>query len=302
MGTEVQEAKQRKPPQEFEVVVKERIPESPDTVTLVLDPLAMPAGLRYRAGQFLTIDARQFPALNALQAELEAQKGHRESARAYSLTSSPHEPGLAITVKDEPFEPGHHRYRPLLAPYLVHQLNPGTRFKVKGFNGPYVLPDELDAGGHDGTETILHLVAGSGAVPNFSILKDALHRGLGPRHLYLASNKTVADVLFRRALDALAVAHPGRLQIIHTLTRETEENGRTIGARQGRITRELLQELVPDPSVIRAFVCGPAITSWDRRAALASKTQATPRFLESVLAHLHAIGVSDKRIKREAYG
>ena len=40
----------------------------------------------------------------------------------------------------------------------------------------------------------------------------------------------------------------------------------------------------------------------DRRKALETRTPATPRFMETVLGHLHALGISDKRIKRETYG
>ncbi len=280
------------------MIVRGMIPEAPDTVTLTIDPDGAPELPPYRAGQFLTIDAGQFPQLGALKAFLESQKGHREPVRAYSLTSAPHEPELAITVKDELFTPGRNRYPPLLAPHLVHGLRAGDRIRVKGFNGPYVLPETVE----EDTETLLHVVAGSGAVPNFSILKDALHRGLKLRQIYLASNKTLVDVLFRAELESLARAHPDRLRVVHTLTRETEENAKAGGARQGRITRELLAELLPQPDRCRVYVCGPAITTWDRRSAMETKTTAEPRFLETVLAHLRAVGVPDKRIKREAYG
>jgi 3-ketosteroid 9alpha-monooxygenase subunit B len=293
----VQVREPRKPPQEFEVSVRKVTSESPDTVTLQLEPTSDAKVPPMRAGQFLTIDARQFRQLNALQAYLEGQKGHRETPRAYSLTSAPHEP-LAITVKDEPFVEGQHRYPPLLAPLLVHGLRAGDRVRVKGFNGPYVLPDEPEAE----VDTLLHVVAGSGAVPNYAILKDALHRGIALKQIYLASNKTAADILFRSELARLAAAYPDRLRVVHTLTRDSEENAQRVGARQGRITKELIEELVPDLQRCRVYICGPAITAWDRRKALETKTTAEPRFLESVLAQLHALKISDRRIKREAYG
>lgn len=296
----MQVRERRKPPQEFEVILRSVVREAPDTVTLAIDPTSDKDVPPYRAGQFLTIDPRQFSRLNTLQASLEAQKGQREPVRAYSLTSAPHETQLAITVKDELYDPAHNRYPPLLAPFLVHGLREGERFRVKGFNGPYVLPEDVEAD----TETLIHVVAGSGAVPNFSILKDALHRQLKLRQIYLASNKTVIDVLFRGELAALEQSHPDKLRVVHTLTRELAENAEHAGTgmRQGRITRELLAELLGPPDRCRIYVCGPAITPWDRRAALETKTTAAPRFLESVLAHLHALGVPDKRIKREAYG
>ena len=50
------------------------------------------------------------------------------------------------------------------------------------------------------------------------------------------------------------------------------------------------------------YVCGPGISKFDLAAAKAAGTAPPPRFLESVLADLKAIGVPDKRIKREFYG
>ena len=74
------------------------------------------------------------------------------------------------------------------------------------------------------------------------------------------------------------------------------------GVRRGRIDEALLRELVPDLASAWFYACGPAITAWERRRALETGTQATPRFLEAVLGHLHALGVSAQHIRREAFG
>jgi hypothetical protein len=50
------------------------------------------------------------------------------------------------------------------------------------------------------------------------------------------------------------------------------------------------------------YVCGPGISKFDVAAAKAAGTAPAPRFLESVLADLKAIGVPDSRVKREFYG
>jgi hypothetical protein len=50
------------------------------------------------------------------------------------------------------------------------------------------------------------------------------------------------------------------------------------------------------------YCCGPAISQWDRRAALERGEQPAPRFMETVLAALAAIGVPPKQIRRESYG
>jgi 3-ketosteroid 9alpha-monooxygenase subunit B len=286
----------RKKPLDYEVTVTEVRMETHDTATLFLDFGGAP--LEYKAGQFINIDPHQFPALRALAAFLQEQKGRRELFRSYSMSSAPHEPLVAITVKDEEFLPGLTKYPPLLAPYLIHGRLPGARIKVQGFMGPYTLPDDVQ----ERTDHIVHIVAGSGAVPNFAILKDALHRGLKVRHTVLCSHKTWADMLFREALEKLEAAHPDQVRVLYTLTRETDESRFGPKVRKGRIHQALLEELIPDRQTCLVYACGPAITPWDRRKAMETRTPATPRFMEAVLGHLHTLGVDDKRIKRETYG
>lgn len=286
----------RKKPVEYDVTVVDVRMETHDTATLYLDFGGAP--LDYRAGQFLNIDPHQFPALARVAAYLQERKGRKEPARSYSMASAPHEPLVAITVKDEEYITGVTQYPPLLSPYLVHGRLTGSRMKVVGFMGPYVLPEDVESQ----TDHIVHVVAGSGAVPNFAMLKDALHRGLKLRHTFLFSNKTWGDVLYREELESLERQHPEKLRLIHTLTRETDESRFGPRVRKGRVGEALLEELIPDRDTCLVYVCGPAITPWDRRKALETRTPATPRFMETVLGHLHAMGIPDKRIKREAYG
>jgi 3-ketosteroid 9alpha-monooxygenase subunit B len=286
----------RNRPREYEVTVADVRMETHDTATLYLD--FGPERPEYRAGQFINIDPHQFPALGRLSAYLQEHKARKEPARSYSMASAPHEPLVSITVKDEDYIPGFTRYPPLLSPYLVHGRLTGSRMKVLGFMGPYVLPDDVE----ERTDHLVHIVAGSGAVPNFAIVKDALHRGLKPRHTVIFSNKTWVDILYRDTFEQLERAHPDKLRVVHTLTREMDESRFGPNVRKGRIGEALLAELIPDRASCLVYVCGPAITPWDRRKALETRTPATPRFMEAVLGHLHAIGIPDKRIKREAYG
>ncbi len=286
----------RNRPREYEVTVADVRMETHDTATLYLD--FGPERPEYRAGQFINIDPHQFPALGRLSAYLQEHKARKEPARSYSMASAPHEPLVSITVKDEEYIPGFTKYPPLLSPYLVHGRLTGSRMKVLGFMGPYVLPDDVE----ERTDHLVHIVAGSGAVPNFAMVKDALHRGLEPRHTVLCSNKTWVDILYREAFEALERAHPDKLRVVHTLTRETDESRFSPGVRKGRIGEALLAELIPDRATCLVYVCGPAITPWDRRKALETRTPATPRFMEAVLGHLHDLGIEDKRIKRESYG
>ena len=190
----------RKRTKQLEVMVAEVIRETPDTATLVL--FTGNDHLEYQPGHFLTIQPHQFPALERFIEYFEELKGKREPARAYSIASAPHEGYLAITVKEEYYIPGVTPYPPLLSPLLVWRTLPGTRMKVTGFSGPYVLPEDIESR----TDHLVHICAGSGIVPNVSIIKHALHSEKKLRHTLIYGNRTYGDIIFRRDLDELGRA------------------------------------------------------------------------------------------------
>ena len=280
-------------PKPFEVIVTEVIQETPDSVTLVFEP---DQPVEYRAGQFLTIDPHQFQVLASHTAYLEELKGKKELVRAYSVCSAPGEP-LAITIKEEPYAKGG-LHAPLLSPHLTYGIHKGLRMKVVGLTGPYTLPPDIE----QRAKHALHVVAGSGVVPNFSILKDALKRHPTLRHTVVDSNKTWEDVIFRDTLTQLEAQYPDRLKVVHFLTRQPDVSGLPGDIRKGRITQEALAALVPNVAETIAYICGPAITAYERRAALEKGVSAEPRFLETTIGHLQAIGFPNERIKRESFG
>jgi 3-ketosteroid 9alpha-monooxygenase subunit B len=281
---------------ELEVMVADVIVEAPDTTTLVL--FTGNDRLEYNAGHFLTIDPHQFEALERFTSFLEDLKGKREPPRAYSMSSSPHERYLAVTVKEERYLSGTTKFPPLLSPLLVKRTTRGMRLVVTGFTGPYTLPPDVGTR----TDHIVHVCAGSGSVPNFSMLKFALANHPTLRHTFVYSNKSWDDVIFRDELARLAAAHPDRLTVVHTLTRE--ENPRVFGGsvRKGRVDAALLRETIPQPGECYVYVCGPGISKFDVAAAKEKGEMPQPRFLESVLADLTTIGVPNERIRREFYG
>ena len=283
----------RRPIKQMEVMIADVVAETPDTVTLVF--FTGNDRLEYRAGHFLTIDPHQFESLERFTTFLEDLKGRREPVRAYSMSSAPHEKYLAVTVKEEPYIKGVTKYPPLLSPLLVRGLKQGVRVVVTGFTGPYTLPEDIESK----TDHVVHVCAGSGSVPNLSILKFALHAHPRLRHTFLYSNKTWADVIFRDELAALKRSHPRQLQVIHTLTREASLPA---GARAGRVSTALLRECIPDPSGCWVYVCGPGISAFDRVAAKEAGRSPEPRFLETAVASLREIGVPAEQIKRESYG
>ena len=287
---------QSKKIREFEVTVDEVVRETAETVSLVFrHGPDIPA---YRPGQFLTINPHQFPCIAGVTAYLEQVKGKKELPRAYSMCSSPHEARLAITVKEEPFVAGSTLYPPLLSPVLTRACPPGSKLSVVGFTGPYVLPVDVT----ERSDEIVHICAGSGIVPNFSIIKYCLSELPELRHTLVYSNKTWDDIIFRDQLEVLAAAHPDRLSIVHALTRDEAAERRGPNVVRGRITSDLLRSLIPDVTRTEVFTCGPGLSKWDKVAAAARGEKPSPRFLEAALACLAEIGVPEHRIHHESYG
>jgi len=276
----------------FDALIADVVVETPDTITAFLD-LGQP--VRYRAGQYVSIDPHQFPSLASMTRYLEHLKGRREAPRAYSMSSAPHEAYVAITIKEEVYD-GVMPYPPLISGFLVHQMRTGDRIDVLGFAGAYVLPEALK------TEHILHLCAGSGSVPNVSIVKDSLLRHPALRHTFVYSNKTLQDVIFRAALAQLQSDHPDRLKVIHAITREAGVASPNEDIRSGRVTLELLREIFEREPTSVVYACGPAVSVWERRAHAAQGTTPTPRFLETMQSYLTQLQIPRDRIKVEAFG
>ena len=281
---------------ELEVMVAEVIRETPDTATIVL--FTGNDRLEYQPGHFLTIRPQQFNSLDRFCKYFEDLKGRREPARAYSLCSAPHERQLAVTVKEERYVSGLTKYPPLLSPMLVWRLTPGTRMVVTGFGGPYTLPPEIDSR----TDHLVHICAGSGIVPNLSILKHCLANGMKLRHTLIYGNKTWEDIIFQRQLEDLARQYPEKLRIVHTLSRETRAASGAGEVRNGRVSEALIREFIPDPTSVEVFACGPGVGKFERLAAKEKGEEPAPRFLETTLEALENHGVPDERIHRESYG
>ena len=281
---------------EMEVMVADVIRETHDTTTLVL--FTGNDRLDYKAGHFITIAPQQFEALARWTHYLEDLKGKKEPPRAYSLASSPSEKQLAITIKEEEYVTGRTKYPPLLSPVLVRRTPPGTRMVVTGFAGPYIMPDDIESR----TDHLVHICAGSGSVPNYSIIKYCLDMGLKLSHTMIYGNKTWDDIIYRDQLAELQRQHPDKLRVIHALSREPDAPSRGPDIYASRVTEDLIRKFIPDPTAIEVFACGPAISKFDKLAAKKTGEELKPRFMESVVESLNNIGVPKKKVHKESYG
>ena len=288
---------------EMEVMVADVIQETPDTATLIL--FTGNDKLNYEPGHFLTISPHQFPALERWINYLEDLKGKKEPPRAYSMTSSPDEKYLAITVKEELYITGVTPFPPLLSPILARRTSPGQKMFITGFTGPFTFNEQV----RRDSENVLHICAGSGIVPCYSIIKYDLRYFSKHNHTLIYSNKDFEDIIFYSQLRKLEEEFPDRFKVFHTLTRETgglsfnlPDGEAGWKMKKGRVSKELISEAVPDFNSSAVFVCGPDHTAHQRKAAKDKGEELKPSFMSSVLSYLEELGVPKSKIKRESYG
>jgi ferredoxin-NADP reductase len=228
--------------------VAETVPETAGAVTLRLD---VPDWPTHRAGQH--VDVR-----------LTAEDGY-STQRSYSIASPPGSERLELTV--ERIDDGE------VSPYLTTVAEVGDQFELRGPIGGWFVWDGTD------TAPVLLVGGGSGVVPLRAILRHHAAAGSTAAMHLVYSAPTLADVIYRRELEALV----GPWQAVTlTLTREPAPDW---AGRRGRVDAGLLAEVGWPPSVQpRCYVCGPT------------------GFVEAVADALVGLGHEPGRIRTERFG
>ena len=85
------------------------------------------------------------------------------------------------------------------------------------------------------------------------------------------------------------------------ITRENNPDLESMGVRWGRPTIELLREVIEEPSSTAAFICGPGVTSYEKKEAKEKGLELVPRFLETMLQFVEEIGIPKEMIKKETW-
>lgn len=253
----------------------------------------------YLAGQFISISPHQFVELSDLIKYFEHVKGKKELVRAYSLTSAPGEKYISITIKPEVYTPEPLALPPLLSPFLASDLLVGREIEFIGYAGAYIMPEDLR--GH--TDHAVHLVAGSGAVPSLSIIKDELiYQKSAIKHTLVFVNKKHDDIIFHAQLKKLCAQFPEQLEVHYFLSQDPEAKSRGINYYPGRPNRAHIEKLITNVNKTVIFACGPAITKWQKKQAALNNSELKPRFMEWVHEVVIQLGIDKKRFKREIYG
>jgi ferredoxin-nitrite reductase len=228
--------------------VIEVIDETPDTKTWRLDNSAgqLPAHL---PGQFVKACV-----------ELEG----REVWRSFTISSSPEQPHLDLTIKRNPTGE--------LSNHMHDSLTTGGVLKVKGPQGGFY----FDPAKHP--EPLVLISAGSGITPMMCITRYLAAHGIERPCLFLHGARTGADIIFHEECVVLARTLPGFTYRV-SLSQPPED----WPGLKGRLSFESVGELIPNLAECRYFLCGPN------------------EFMDDFKANLQQAGVPADRIHTEEF-
>ncbi len=200
--------------------------ETSDTATFYLSNTAGEA-INYKAGQFITLIFSHH---------------YNEIRRSYSLSSSPGEPYLAITVKR--IENGE------ISRFLLTKTQVGDIWNALAPAGKFVLSDS------SGKQDIFYFAAGSGITPVYAHLKTILSLPGESRITLIYSSRNAETTLFYNELNQLSATHPERLTIVYLFS--------DAGLSRKRLNNELVSSLVNEHlkyarEKAEFFLCGPFV-------------------------------------------
>lgn len=254
----------------YPLVVSRVNAETADTVTLFFDvPQDLSETFAYTQGQYLTL---RFTI-----------KG-KEERRAYSMSSSPTEQALAVTVKRLPGgKVSNHINDNVKAGQTVEVMPPQGRFFTS-----------LDA---ENRKTYYLFGAGSGITPLMSILKTVVEDEPKSTVHLLYGSRHDDGIIFQSELDALTRRFAGQLTVEHIVSQPKVEKGGWFKkgttnwtGRTGRINAVAVDRFLDEHPTTHGdavyFICGPGAMIDTVEAAITargadSKAIHTERFVSA---------------------
>lgn len=195
--------------------------ETPDTSTFYLSE-ASGQRVNYKPGQFITLIINHHG---------------EEIRRSYSLSSSPDEELLSVTVKRIP--------NGEITRYLHTYTKPGDVWNAVEPAGRFTLPDDVQG------KTLVYFAAGSGISPVYGHIKYLLKYEPSCRIVLIYSNLTQQSVIFKDELAALSVSHANQLTIINLISDE----GKRLN---NLVVEKLVKQYLPDNyAQADYYLCGP---------------------------------------------
>jgi ring-1,2-phenylacetyl-CoA epoxidase subunit PaaE len=171
--------------------------ETADTVTLEFGvPEHLSDTFQYMQGQYLT---------------LRADINGRELRRAYSMSSSPLEKRLAVTVKKV--------NNGQFSTFLHDRVQAGDELEVAEPQGRFYVPLSPDK-----RRTYYLFASGSGITPIMSILKTTLEQEPMSAIYLMYGSRSEDQIIFKDELDQLTERYQGQLMVEYVLSQPRKEN------------------------------------------------------------------------------
>jgi len=233
----------------MKLVVKDIINETKDAVTLCFKNGNFFKKLKYKPGQFLTINT------------VIDNKTHK---RAYSFSSSPEEDkDLKITIKR--VENG------LVSNYIHDKIRVGDKIKVNNPSGSFF----IEPMPHLQRQYVL-FAGGSGITPMFSIVKSILSVEKNSNILLIYANQNAHSIIFHEAIQDLETKYSQKLKVEHILAHNTIEKA---NYNAGLLTGDLLASFFAKHNLTFVnhtyMICGP--NGYMEKAKALLKDQGVPR-------------------------
>lgn len=156
----------------------------------------------------------------------------RGSRRMFSITSAPGTKELCLGVKF--YEPSSSFKRKL------RSLKPGSAVQATDVTGDFVLPRSID-------RKLLFVAGGIGITPFISQIQSVAHENRNITLLYFA--RSPKEIAYRKLFDVSSVS-------VHYFVAEDTSANCELGA---HLTREILQEYVPDLADREVYISGPPL-------------------------------------------
>ncbi|NKQ52363.1 2Fe-2S iron-sulfur cluster binding domain-containing protein [Amycolatopsis sp. K13G38] len=173
--------------------------------------------------------------------------------RPYSICTDSDETGVRIAVGHIPGG--------RLSTWIHTRLRVGDVLDVMTPTGVFTTEPDPSRSRH-----VLAVAAGSAITPVITIIGAVLAREPRSRCTLVYGNRTTGDILFADRLARLEHQYPGRLRIVHLLSREHP----AAPLHHGRISADTLSALLPPPGPdpVDAYLCGPTAMTGEIREAL----------------------------------
>lgn len=229
-------------------------PETPQVKTFRLAmPGSSPLPFAYEPGQFATLTLYPEQAPDGVK-------------RSYTIASSPSQRDyVELTIKREP--------EGLCSRFMHDNVSVGDELQLQAPLGRFYFNGTT-------SERILLVAGGVGITPMMSALRYLTAHCWPGQIRLLFGVKTPEDIIFKEEIERLTLQFENvKTDILVSQPGDSQWEGRT-----GRITTEVIQELIPDVASFEAHICGP------------------PAMMDAVKSSLMDLGVPKAGIKTEAFG